>query len=107
MFNGYILLVSTSSSMELEKFYLNQSVKQPEKHNHVLLNNLKNILLFIINLFLLLVSGLSTLIKKCSTCTFILLHLWVLEMRMVEMQNQISLDFYFNMKDYEISVHVC
>lgn len=34
--------------MELEKFYLNQ----PEKYNHVLLNNLKNILLFIINLFL-------------------------------------------------------
>ena len=39
--------------MESEKFYLNQPVKKPEKYNHVLLNNLKNILLFIINLFLL------------------------------------------------------
>lgn len=42
--------------------------------------------------------------KKGSNCT-VVLHLWVLVMRMVEKQNCASSDLYFNMKDYEMFLY--
>ena len=43
---------------------------------------------------------------KCSTGTFIPLHLWVLEVMVAEKQNQTSLDLYFSMKDCEIYLYM-
>lgn len=54
------------------------------------------------NLFLLMVSGLSTLIKNAVPDTFIPLYLWVLEMRVGEKQDQTSSDLCFNIKGCEI-----